>query len=69
MVEWMKLIDEIKDTGMTQAEVAEACQCSVGNLSDIRNGNVRNPAYPLGKCLVDLHAKKVVARKTARKAA
>lgn len=68
-MDWMKLIDEIKATGMTQAEVAEKCECSVGNLSDIRNGNVKNPAYPLGKCLVDLHARKVGVRKTAKKAA
>ena len=54
-MDWPNLIDELKATGLTQAEIAGACDCSTGNLSELRNGIVKNPTYPLGKALVDLH--------------
>ena len=68
-MDWSKLIDDLRGVGMSQAEMAATCECSDSTISELKSGLIANPAYPVGKCLVDLHAKKVDARKTARKAA
>jgi transcriptional regulator with XRE-family HTH domain len=56
-MDWPKLIDEIKSKGYTQERIANVCGCSIGNLSELRSGKVRNPTYPLGKALVEMHKK------------
>lgn len=48
-----KLIHELMAAGMTQAEIAERCQCTQSTISRIASGRT-TPTYILGDALVRL---------------
>ena len=54
---WAKLIKDLQQAGMTQAEIAASVGCSRPHISDIATGRRgRRMAYEVGAGLVRLHA-------------
>ena len=58
-MDWSKIVSEIKDCGMTQAQIAEFIGVSVGTLSELCNGKVVEPKWSKGDALLALHASAV----------
>ena len=55
-MDWNKIVSEIKESGMTQASIAEAIGVSVGTLSELCSGKVSEPKWSKGDALLSLHA-------------
>ena len=64
---WQKLISELSAAGVTQKDIAAQCACGQSTISEILRGAIKNPAYSIGKQLIDLHAEKLGADKAALK--
>jgi predicted transcriptional regulator len=64
-MDWQKIISDLSGFGVTQKDMAAHCGCGQSTISEIGRGVIKNPAYNIGKCLVDLYAEKVGAGETA----
>ena len=58
-MDWNKIVAEIKETGLTQAQIAETIGVAVGTLSEICSGKVSEPKWSRGDALLSLHADRV----------
>ena len=58
-MDWNKIVAEIKETGLTQAQIADEIGVSVGTLSELCSGKVSEPKWSKGDALLALHAKLV----------
>lgn len=61
-MDWNKIVAEIKETGLTQAQVADAVGVSVGTLSELCSGKVAEPKWSRGDALIALHAERCLAK-------
>lgn len=61
-MDWNKIVAEIKETGLTQAQIADAIGVSAGTLSEICSGKVSEPKWSRGDALIALHAERVTKR-------
>jgi transcriptional regulator with XRE-family HTH domain len=62
---WKTIIQDLKDRGLTQEEIANRVGCSQNYVSDLYKGKRgQGLSYSLGQKLVDLH-KTVIKTKTA----
>lgn len=58
-MDWNKIVAEIKEAGLTQAQIADAVGVSAGTLSELCSGKVSEPKWSRGDALLSLHAEKV----------
>lgn len=59
-----KLIPEIKRrTGMTDAQIADILGCNQSHVTRMKNGEVTDPVYSIGKAIVDMHQKALRRKK------
>lgn len=49
------LIAELQASGLTQEQMAEACNCAQSTISDIARGETQTPRFHIGMKLLDLH--------------
>ena len=63
---WQQLIRDLKDAGLTQAEIASAIGVTQPTVSDLANGKIKNTSFAIGDKLKKLHARK--GRKSEAKA-
>lgn len=56
-VDWGRLIDDLKSRGVLLADIAREIDCSMGSLSDLRNGGIQEPKFSRGTALIALHAR------------
>jgi transcriptional regulator with XRE-family HTH domain len=63
-MDWNQIVAEIKETGLTQAQIANKIGVAVGTLSEICSGKVVEPKWSKGDALLALHAK-LVGKKAA----
>lgn len=67
-MDWSKIIQDIQNTGITQKEIAEYCDCLQGTISQIKNryGKKDNSqisvSYEIGIALQKLHNEKIAIR-------
>lgn len=61
-MDWNKIVAEIKETGLTQAQIADAIGVSAGTLSEICSGKVSEPKWSRGDALIAIHAERVTQR-------
>lgn len=54
---WSKIIRDLQRTGVTQQQVADVCGCRQWTISDLATGKTKDPSFPLGTALIDLHTK------------
>jgi len=64
-MDWNKIVTEIKDTGMTQAQVAEAIDVASGTLSELCSGKITEPKWSKGDALLALHRDRCLSPKAA----
>lgn len=62
---WNEVVADIKATGMTQAEIAEAVGIAAGTLSELCNGKVIEPKWSKGQAILALHAERCGDKKAA----
>jgi len=58
-MDWNKIVSEIKETGLTQAQIADEIGVAVGSLSELCSGKVSEPKWSRGDALLSLHAERV----------
>ena len=67
IMNWAKLISDLQQAGMTQAEIAASVGCSQPHISDIANGRRgKQLTYVVGAALVRLHAERVASHSAGR---
>lgn len=65
---WADLLQEMRGTGMTQAEIAVAVGLSQASVSDLMNGEVKTTEYSRGLRILAAH-KAAMKRKVTKVAA
>lgn len=63
---WKKLIQDLIDSGMTQAEIGREINYKQASVSDLYNEVTKVPRWDVGDALMKLHAKQM---RRARRAA
>lgn len=58
-MDWTSLIQQLLDSGMTQAEIADACDTGQSHISGLYRGDRKCPNWELGERLRALVAKRV----------
>ncbi len=53
---WKTLIEQIKDKGLSQQDIAARCNCGQATISDLAKGTTEDPRFSLGEALQALHA-------------
>jgi uncharacterized protein YwlG (UPF0340 family) len=60
-MDWVKLIKDLEDAGMTRSGIAAAVPCSKAQITDLANGKRgKNLAYTIADSLRNLHSSRVV---------
>lgn len=54
-MDWNKLVEDLKATGLTQEEIAELSGMATGTLSELLSGKVKEPRWSKGDALIALH--------------
>ena len=49
------LIAELQAAGLTQEQMAEACNCAQSTISDLARGETQTPRFHIGMKLLELH--------------
>lgn len=55
-MDWKQLIADLKARGMSQPQIAEACNCAQATISELATGKTTDPRHALGEALRALHA-------------
>jgi len=50
-------IEELLEAGISKKDIAKACGCDESTIYRIREGQISDPRYSVGKAIVDLHKK------------
>lgn len=60
---WQTLLAELSDPGgMSQHWIASVVESDQSTLSSLARGKTKHPSYPLGKALIELHARVVIRK-------
>lgn len=59
LVDWTKVLADLRDAGMTQAEIAAWCGSKQPAISALARGETRMPNFDLGHALLALHLLRV----------
>lgn len=54
---WNTIIQDLLDAGLTQVSIAQECDTGQSHISALYRGDRKNPNWPLGQRLIDLHAR------------
>lgn len=54
-MDWQTLISDLTRRGVTQIVMAARAGCSQSTISEIFKGKIKDPAYSIGRALVDFH--------------
>lgn len=54
-MDWNKIVSEIKESGLTQAQIASEIDVASGTLSELCSGKVMEPKWSKGDALLALH--------------
>lgn len=60
---WQKIIKELLNSGLTQAEIAEYSGCSQTVISFLYSGKRRNVRFKTGSAILLLHEERVIKSK------
>jgi CRP-like cAMP-binding protein len=52
---WTSIIQDLLDAGMTQAQIADACDTGQSHVSGLLRGDRKQPGWSLGDRLIALH--------------
>lgn len=54
-MDWTKIIQDLLDSGLTQAQIAEKCATGQSYISGLYRGERKCPNYDLGVAILALH--------------
>lgn len=57
-MDWNKLVEDLKATGMTQKQIADHIGVATGTLSELLSGDVKELKWSKGDALITLHAER-----------
>lgn len=57
-MDWKTLILELQESGLTQYEIAQACDTGQSHISGLARGARRSPGWELGERIRKLHAER-----------
>ncbi|CAB4121338.1 MULTISPECIES: helix-turn-helix domain-containing protein [Polynucleobacter] len=55
-MDWKKIIENLKEKGLTQQEIARRCNCGQATISDILRGKTAQPGFGIGQALLKMTA-------------
>ena len=58
-MDWPKLIKELADAKVTQAQIAESCGVAQSTVSEVLRGEIKSPSFAFGSKLIELHRQRV----------
>ena len=58
-MDWKLLIAELRAHGLSQPQIAAACDCGQATISDLASGKTDDPRHSLGQALRALHAERI----------
>ncbi|MEK7499827.1 MAG: hypothetical protein AAB649_04440 [Patescibacteria group bacterium] len=53
---WTKIIQDLLDAGLTQAQIADSCATGQSHISGLYRGERKCPNYDLGEKILALHS-------------
>ena len=53
-INWPRILGDLIGLGKTQPQIAEACGCTQSTVSDLLNGNAKNPRTSTGLLILKL---------------
>ena len=59
-MDWKIIIKELRATGLTQHEIAEACETGQSHVSSLARGARLEPRWSLGERLLRLHRERAL---------
>lgn len=57
LMDWKKLIADLKIAGFSQEQIAQACGCGQTTISELMTGKTKNPGYSVGEAIKSFHRK------------
>lgn len=48
-MDWPTVIKRLTESGWTQTQLAERCNCAQSTISDLANDKIKTPSYAIGK--------------------
>lgn len=63
-MDWQLLIADLQKRGLSQSQIATACNCGQATISDLANKPEREPSFKLGQALIALRKKRRPELKT-----
>lgn len=64
-VDWVQLVADLAQAGMTQRQIAERCSVDQSTVSDLARGQTKRPSFEFGSALQKLHRVKCSRRRRA----
>jgi predicted XRE-type DNA-binding protein len=65
VMNWPKILSDLADAGLSQAEIARELRIQQPSVSDIANGKTKRPSWDVGNGLLKLHRKHCRAKSAA----
>lgn len=62
-MDFQKIISELVERKLKQADIAEKCDCAQSTISELLNGKIKSPNYRTGKALIELHSEVISGKK------
>jgi transcriptional regulator with XRE-family HTH domain len=57
-VNWQLLIADLQQRGLSQSQIASACNCGQATISELAKGKNDNPSFRLGQALIALQRRR-----------
>lgn len=54
-MDWKKIIQDLTNSGLTQAQIAESCNTGQSHISALSKGVRKSPNWQLGESLINMH--------------
>lgn len=61
-MDWNKIINSLKASGMSQEQIAKRIGIASGTLSDLYNGNISEPKWSRGNELLKLYEERCISK-------
>lgn len=61
-INWQQVINNLRESGMAQAEIAEQCKVSQAAIQQLNSGKTKEPKFSIGEKLIYLLGSKAVKK-------
>lgn len=64
-IDWPQVIESLKSSGMTQAEIAQHCNVSQAAIQQLNAGKTKEPKHSIGERLIYLMVRSNISKQKA----